>query len=339
MISLGYDLLKADPDLVDDLLNFYCLKRSQPQLFEIVKLKCLEQAQKMNVRNAKVFLDLGYLSLMDFMTYRKFLQRGDGIKQNIAQGIIQILENNGLLSRLSINSVDQIYQPYLPSFDRLIFLKERGALQAIIGGWRQIIEQNSSSVFKIQNKTKLDDVSIGTGYYYACGNSEVEYHLIITNKHVVEDANELTLLNSQEDLIQFEDIIIDEKRDLAYLKLDKPLRVQYLDFNPENTPLEEVITIGYPSIPLTKEAYQVFHKGEINSFVEDYFGNRLFLFSAKTSAGNSGSPILDRYGLVQGLVTQELFEKNSFLEKGKLPYYSAIPSIEIIKSINEYILI
>lgn len=88
---------------------------------------------------------------------------------------------------------------------------------------------------------------------------------------------------------------------------------------------------------MTKHSYQVYHKGELNSFVEDYRENQLFLFSAKTSSGNSGSPIIDKYGMVIGIVTEELFEQELFYEKGKLPYYAGIPTEEIIKSVNEYI--
>jgi hypothetical protein len=89
---------------------------------------------------------------------------------------------------------------------------------------------------------------------------------------------------------------------------------------------------------MTKYSYQVYHKGEVNSFVEDYKSNKLFLFSAKTSSGNSGSPVIDKTGMVLGIVTEELFEKDKFYEKGKLPYYAAIPAIEIGRMISERML-
>ena len=97
-----------------------------------------------------------------------------------------------------------------------------------------------------------------------------------------------------------------------------------------------VDNIKYPTIPTTKFAYQVYHKGEVNSFVEDYWDNNLFLISAKTSSGNSGSPIIDNSGMVVGVITEELFEKDKFYEKGKLPYYAGIPTVEIVKAITKY---
>jgi S1-C subfamily serine protease len=98
--------------------------------------------------------------------------------------------------------------------------------------------------------------------------------------------------------------------------------------------LSDIVTIGFPRIPRSTEAYQTCHKGEINSIIgQDYDGQELFIFSAKTSSGNSGSPVINRYGLVVGIVTQELFEQQSFKEQGKLPYYAAIPA----KYISQFI--
>lgn len=101
-----------------------------------------------------------------------------------------------------------------------------------------------------------------------------------------------------------------------------------------NFALSDIITIGYPAIPMTREAYQVYHKGEVNGHVKDYFGHETFLFSAKTSPGNSGSPIVDSNGMVCGIVTQEYFEKEKFKENGQLPYYSAYSANLIIESFN-----
>lgn len=86
---------------------------------------------------------------------------------------------------------------------------------------------------------------------------------------------------------------------------------------------------------MTKYAYQVYHKGEINSHIEDYFGNKLFLFSAKTSPGNSGGPIIERSGMVIGIVTEMLFEQEEFFQKGILPYSAGIPATKIIDFLND----
>jgi hypothetical protein len=93
--------------------------------------------------------------------------------------------------------------------------------------------------------------------------------------------------------------------------------------------LEEIITIGYPSIPNSREAYQVVHRGEINAYVQDYSGQDLLVISARTSPGHSGSPVLDNMGRVVGMVARELFEKDAFINKGITPYFACITARSI----------
>ena len=86
-------------------------------------------------------------------------------------------------------------------------------------------------------------------------------------------------------MIDHNNIIMDPKRDLAIIELVSDFDLGSFHIYPEVKELSEIITIGYPKIPLSRYAYQVYHKGEITSHIEDYFGNKLFLFSAKTSPG------------------------------------------------------
>jgi len=99
--------------------------------------------------------------------------------------------------------------------------------------------------------------------------------------------------------------------------------------------LDNIITMGYPIVPMTRDGYLLCHGGEINSVVHNYSGQEYFLFSAKTSSGNSGSPVIDKFGNVVGIVTEELFERDQFYKKGKLPYYGAIPSSYILDFLAE----
>ena len=78
------------------------------------------------------------------------------------------------------------------------------------------------------------------------------------------------------------------------------------------------------------------NKGEINSYIENYSGNTLFLISAKTSSGNSESPVINEKGQVLGMVAHELFEKGALLEKGKLLYTGIIPTNIIFYLLYEF---
>lgn len=340
MEEIGSFIIDNEPELVSDLVDFFASKDANPQSFEIIKAVCLPQAIKMNRPNAQVFMNLGYLSLMDFLTYRQeVLKRSSGVKTDLAFKILDLLVKHSLLLPNELTVSDGMNKLYTSSGPRVKFLYDRQLIENLIGGWQFIIKKYSRSVFKIEVKDSLGDYSIGTGYYFAVGNETTQKHLVVTNKHVVEDSTRTRLLDIDDNELQFEEILCDSKRDLAFLILNGKLECPYLEFNVENKPLEEILTIGYPSIPGTKGAYQVYHLGEVNSFVKDYESNKLFLISAKTSSGNSGSPVINKYGMVEGIVTRELYEKDALIEKGKLPYYAAIPTIEIIQSINDNVLI
>ena len=63
-----------------------------------------------------------------------------------------------------------------------------------------------------------------------------------------------------------------------------------------------------------------------------------FFFQQKHYLGNSGGPIIDRTGLVVGIVTEMLFEQEEFFQKGILPYAAGIPGVEILDFLNNHYL-
>jgi S1-C subfamily serine protease len=60
-------------------------------------------------------------------------------------------------------------------------------------------------------------------------------------------------------------------------------------------------------------------------------------FSAKTAPGNSGGPLINRAGLVVGVVTEEL-QSEYAAGKGVQPYFAAIPSAQIVAFVQEIFL-
>ncbi len=129
-------------------------------------------------------------------------------------------------------------------------------------------------------------------------------------------------------MVTYEVAAIDEENDLVALYLGE-INCLPLILRSEFEILNPILTIGYPPVPTSKNAYPLFHLGEINSNIETYFGFKLFLFSAKTNPGNSGGPVIDEDGLVIGIVTQ-LLEERDWYKYSKLPYCAAIPAKTII---------
>ena len=209
-------------------------------------------------------------------------------------------------------------------------LYKKNLILYILLGFEFIIKEFRESVFKIVPKLLNGDESIGTGFLIKEDNS----FFIVTNKHVVQNNSSLIIYDINDNEIDRNIIFEHPEKDIAIIEVTISSKSQTFQINTQFDILDEVITIGYPSVPMTKLAYQLCHKGEINSIVEDYSNNSLIIFSAKTSSGNSGSPVIDSSGRVIGIVTQELFEKSKFYDKGKLPYYAAITANEIMATFN-----
>lgn len=335
-----YKELLEYEELIRFIIDFYLSKIINPTLFEDIKIKLENHPFFNREPNHNVCIILGEFSRDDFIIYAQETKfKGVRLNSFIVHNTIDLLSQNLIISEK---------QPWIPYFNTTryvinevwaLYLYKNNLILNCLFGFDYIINKYKEAVIKIENIYK-DEYDIGTGFlikYRKEGYPNL-YNLIITNKHVVEKYDKITLYNVDNELITYNKIYLNETSDLAIILLDTNLPFEGFSPNTNLNLLEDIITMGYPSIPLTKEAYQVVHKGEINSFVENYWGHKLFLFSAKTSSGNSGSPIIDKTGRFLGIVTEELFEKESFEKKGKLPYYAGIPATEIIEFCNMIVL-
>lgn len=335
----NYDIFLGQEDLIDNVIEFFTSPAVNPEKFEEIRTVCLEWDKRMRQGRGETMINMGHLSAFDFIGYMTTTKQvGNGIKTKLVDLLLELLDDE-----LVVLKSDEILsvtdgKRYKVNGDRAKYLHERGLIKNLIFGFNYIIQKYSSSVFKIENIKKVSGeeiVSIGTGFLmrYKKQIGEV-IATVITNKHVVENCKAVRILDGNDTLLLYSKILSDPNRDLAVIELKNDLDLFSFHLYPQVKELSEVITIGYPKIPLSRYAYQVYHKGEINSHIEDYFGNKLFLLSAITSPGNSGGPIIDRSGLVVGIVTEMLFEQESFFQKGILPYSAGIPGIEILDFLN-----
>jgi S1-C subfamily serine protease len=327
-----YKFLNRNPQQLDDVIDFFTAQSTNPDFYIKIQEICSASSKKISRPGSESFIKMGYVSINDFLTYMDETGKiGKGINTLHVDIIIQLLVKNRILfpldSVLAINTEPRFTSS--GAFAKLLY--DRNLIKNLIFGFDYIIEKYRQSVFKIEQKNQSGDTSIGTGFTVTFG--DIKSNIIITNRHVIENCTKIRLLSIDDKELEINEIFKAPEIDIALIKskdfFDNPF---YLNTNLEI--LSDIITIGYPSIPMSKYAYQVYHKGEVNSFIEDYSNHNLFLISAKTSSGNSGSPIIDKTGMVVGIVTQELFEKEKFYEKGKLPYYAGIPSEEILKGIK-----
>lgn len=315
-------ILNQYPEVTKTALNFYTCRsydmKMQEEIRELFEKRYLEYNDIYEVSGAR----LGLYTANDFVFY--MASKIDHVPGGIAEIVIEeLLKKNVLIKATNISSGSRVQ--YQPNEDLVKFLRDNNLLLNLIYGFNYIIDKYKSSVPIIEVQDSRGDKSAGTGFYV----KHKEIPLIVTNKHVIENQKILNLFYD-ENKLNIKNTFLSDNHDIAFIILENEPILEPLFLNNSVNILDDIITIGYPAIPMTKEAYQVYHKGEINSFVKEYNGSNLFVISAKTSSGNSGSPVIDKYGSVVGMVTKELFEEEEFYKKGKLPYYAAIPTTDIL---------
>lgn len=170
-------------------------------------------------------------------------------------------------------------------------------------------------------------------------NSKVYF---ATCKHNVQELNNFKIFYG-ENKLDYSNTYLHPTEDIALVEVHNAGNLPYFypsflrekapfDMQEESIVLTEVITMGYPSIPTAKDAYLMSHKGEINGIITSYLeGTEKIIFSAKTSSGNSGSPLINSFGEVIGIVEKELYDRDGFIKKGKPSYYSAVPIKRILE--------
>lgn len=157
-------------------------------------------------------------------------------------------------------------------------------------------------------------VAHGTGF------SILSNGYFLTNFHVIDRCNSIGIrynnLYGKASLINF-----NENLDIALLKVNAPTPF-YAKFDSEKYIAgEEIFVAGFPVPELFGTKMSV-RKGSITSPQVKNFGNRRgrILIDASIASGNSGGPVINKYGAIRGVVTGGLSEKwiKKFEEKGIL---------------------
>ena len=134
---------------------------------------------------------------------------------------------------------------------------------------------------------------------------------ILTNYHVIEGANEVTVTLSDKREVQAKVVNYDTDQDIAMLKIIEAIEVPAVVELGDSNALragEELIAIG---TPLSKEFSQTVTKGivsAVNRTVETSEGVKLNLIQtdAPINPGNSGGPLVNNKGQVVGINTLKL---------------------------------
>jgi S1-C subfamily serine protease len=280
------------------------------------------------------YYDLDYMGLSIFEVCNYLAHKLNGVNVNQVTKLIDVLEQKDILLKedpirrafLGVYKPSSVRYKLTPNGE---FLYINDQIRNAVFGFPYIIEKFEDSIVKVLGRNNLGDEIIGTGFIIRSG----QRNIIVTCKHNVDNILNLNFVVSNIQYNEYE-VLYHPNKDIDCVLIIVPeLNVTGFLIGDKADILDEVITMGYPTIPLSNDAYLMVHKGEVNGVIKDYLnGEERIVFSAKTSSGNSGSPLINELGAVIGIVSNELFDQNAYISKGKPPYYAAIP-INVIKQI------
>lgn len=197
------------------------------------------------------------------------------------------------------------------------------------------------------------EVHSGSGTLIAPG-------VILTCRHVVEPEKfQISRIEINGQIYETKKLVVSEKKDIAlvYIKGCQLEPVNDIIFG-EAKVLEDIITFGYPAIPMLREAPLITQKGEINAVTRDFYNRKCLIISSIVRPGNSGGAIISKDGLYVGMVS-DFKERHSLEDKIKVdktltaqaqiesmvaqintlpqlvPFYSGIATEEIVDEIKK----
>jgi len=178
----------------------------------------------------------------------------------------------------------------------------------------KIIEQYKEIIVQIATP-----YSTGTGFY--CH----EHQLIITNEHVVRDNREVIIDGAFFDKQLSKVLYIDQKYDLAFLKVPKGANARPVLLSQQNNLKEgqKVIAIGHP-FSMNYAATQ----GIISSTNQSQDDLEYIHHDAALNPGNSGGPLVNEAGEVIGV--------NTFIIQGGNNIGFSLPTHYVLKAIVEF---
>lgn len=219
-------------------------------------------------------------------------------------------------------------------------MADYGGYEFLVQGFVYIQEVFSNSVLPVDILDSEHLPDVGTCFV-------IGPNLLITAKHCIEDQNEIKICTKHGQSIVPEVIgVFDNNHiDICIIKTKgEPFKdLKSFDMgNPET--LMEVLTMGYPPIP-GFQAIQISDLANIGSTLKNSKGNIVgsgksyldkldyFLINSKVKSGNSGSPVIDKYGQVVGIVTYIPLDSKDREKLDGLGYGVGISS-EMITTLN-----
>lgn len=148
------------------------------------------------------------------------------------------------------------------------------------------------------NRSELD--STGSGFFVSRSGE------VLTNQHVITGCADLTLKLGREKLGPATVLATDADHDLALLRSGTSV-MNWARFRmgPPLRPGDELVAVGYPLRGLLASEANI-ATGTVSANAGLHDDPAYMQISAPVQPGNSGGPLLDRFGLVSGIVSAKL---------------------------------
>ena len=204
-------------------------------------------------------------------------------------------------------------------------------LDNILFGRSYIVEKYAPSVPSIHvNKNGTEQ--IGTAFLVR-NHSPGKNHgqtFLVTARHNVDPDEKITFLKFN-GLASYKALSptwrFHPERDLAAMPVSTAPTITPIYSLGAAVILSRTISLGYPKISSTDQAYLLAHNGELNAIVTSYLDRKQYLIiSNDVAPGSSGGPVLDDAGLCIGMVVRALEGK---YEDGVSKANAAIPASDI----------
>ena len=183
-------------------------------------------------------------------------------------------------------------------------------------GISEAVSKVYDGVLMIRNYQNNEVAATGTGFVYKI---EGDYAYVMTNQHVVEGANKITLITSNDEEIEGEVLGGDSYVDIAVIKIKKTDGLVALQLgNSENAKLGDLVfTVGSPLGYEYRGSVSTGHlagKDRLVSVSTDSNTSssdlvmKVLQTDAAINPGNSGGPLMNTNGEVIGVISMKLVQ-------------------------------
>lgn len=186
---------------------------------------------------------------------------------------------------------------------------------AMTNALRECVASRTPDGFDPRSTDVANAQLVGTAIYVA------ESGELLTNEHVVAGCDAVHVVPRTGDPLQVTIAATDEEKDLALLATEAPVAPSAVARFRAGQALrygEQIAVFGYP-LAGTLSAGGNFVLGNVTALSGLNDDSEMVQISAPVQPGNSGGPLLDRSGLMVGVVTSKIDDASVMLATGAVP--------------------